>query len=604
MYRYPALLVRQTDQASPLVLFAPGARDIDQWAGVPQRKLTESQETVGWQREEDQKRLQELQTFMQDPKNLVQNSLLCAIRSDQAVRFVPSAVASDDYAQEGEDGHPPVAEFGFLEIDNIDLTEMPLLDLLRMFQAQLVERVPDLASRELSAERLRQLRARLARPGIEDLEDSVGVSESQAASSDESGALPVDPDVSTEQDDEVDAEAPEEPIADVAALALAGDEHIEAFFDEVVARIQLLSELPRKEAETLSEFLGFSRSLIQSYLRPLFLVDGQHRLRGALMGAAQRAEAWMADPSNEDALDALMDQYAEDFSKVENAVTQKFDRTLPVSLLLSSSVAEHVFQFVVVNQKATAVPPSLLGTIVSTTLTESELGTVRDRLDSVGISVKEAQAVSLIARDPSSPFFGVVQQGLIGESSAHLKYSVAKDIIAKFSRLQGIKLWGMDQDWGARWKKKYLKDSEVVAGTGLDEKFAAWKTLDGWYPVFCRFFTCVKAHLASDDPSDHNFWGDTRSSNLFNKVSLNFLMADFFQFLYETRQTIDSVDSVDGLVDEWLEEVPDDKFFSREIRLTQKRDSPGIRNNWAKQWENYRKGGQLPQQRVLQRGAS
>ncbi|PLZ99955.1 hypothetical protein CEN50_05380 [Fischerella thermalis CCMEE 5268] len=43
-------------------------------------------------------------------------------------------------------------------------------------------------------------------------------------------------------------------------------------------------------------------------------------------------------------------------------------RKLPVSLLMSNDPAEQVFQFVVVNQKATPTKTSLLGTIISTSL--------------------------------------------------------------------------------------------------------------------------------------------------------------------------------------------------------------------------------------------
>ena len=63
-------------------------------------------------------------------------------------------------------------------------------------------------------------------------------------------------------------------------------------------------------------------------------------------------------------------------------------RRLPISLLLDDSPEEHVFQFVVVNQKATPIGRALLGTIVSTSLTAEELDKVAQRLTQAGIPAR------------------------------------------------------------------------------------------------------------------------------------------------------------------------------------------------------------------------
>jgi hypothetical protein len=41
----------------------------------------------------------------------------------------------------------------------------------------------------------------------------------------------------------------------------------------------------------------------------------------------------------------------------------------------------------------------------------------------------------------------------------------------------------------------------------------------------------VRDRLGSEDRSSGNYWGSPRNSNLFNKISLMILTADFFQFL-------------------------------------------------------------------------
>src|SRR5262249_23764755 len=83
-YEYSALLSPQTSVSGPLVLFSPPATEIANWRGVPQKKrLGESDttgETAGFQRELNEKRLSELLVFYAQPRNVVQNPLLCATR--------------------------------------------------------------------------------------------------------------------------------------------------------------------------------------------------------------------------------------------------------------------------------------------------------------------------------------------------------------------------------------------------------------------------------------------------------------------------------------------------------------------------------------------
>lgn len=88
---------------------------------------------------------------------------------------------------------------------------------------------------------------------------------------------------------------------------------------------------------------------------------------------------------------------------------------MPVSLLLSSDPAEQVFQFVVINQKATPIERSLLGTIVSTTLTNDEMEQVSERLRSSGIQLEEARAITWMARSEESPFCRLVERGVEDE---------------------------------------------------------------------------------------------------------------------------------------------------------------------------------------------
>jgi hypothetical protein len=106
------------------------------------------------------------------------------------------------------------------------------------------------------------------------------------------------------------------------------------------------------------------------------------------------------------------------------------------------------------------------------------------------------------------------------------------------------------------------------------------------------FWRAVRARLASDDPDDENRWGNTRESNLFNKIYLHILQADFFQFLTEVRKEISSISAIEDLVADWLQDVQPN-YFRRNWKMeNQKKDVPGIRKQWAQLWVAYRKNPQ------------
>ena len=77
---------------------------------------------------------------------------------------------------------------------------------------------------------------------------------------------------------------------------------------------------------------------------------------------------------------------------------------------------------------------------------------------------------------------------------------------------------------------------------GFGDPFEYWRKFDGpWRDVFMAFFAKIRDEFGDRSTDDaHNYWGKPRDSNLFNKVSLTILAADFFQYLVETRKTIES----------------------------------------------------------------
>lgn len=553
-YRYPAFLLKQTDSSKPLVLFAARAVDIDRWAGVPQRRRLAGEETVGWQREENPARLKELAAFFTDRRNVVQNPLLCALQDTESVKFEPG---SDD------------PSIGHVVVRPGDQADMPLLDLLREVRGRLASRVAALADVEVDQPRLRAAIERARDTHDLDLEHDDGTDDDAEAQDADGGDA---------------AESADEDVSDVASAVFAEETQLVDFYQELLIRIDILERIT--EESRPQSLLGFSRDAMLSYLKPVVLVDGQHRLRGAVLAARARLDSEEGQAAQMDAVDAGADP-----EQAKTDLLADYARQLPVSLLLDDSPSEHVFQFVVVNQKATPMGRALLGTIVSTSLSRDELEPVAERLRDAGIPLDDSQAVAYMTRAGESPFAGLVQTGVSGDDNRHLQWTVLKGLTAVFRELRGGRLYGQSNDYAAIWRDKHLPDSALVSDAEEgDEALRLWAAADGpWRAVFTRFYLLIRDRFGDpDDMEAHNAWGNT-ASNLYNKISLTILAADYFQFLVERRLTLDSVDDVDSTVKDWLQDT-NEAYFNREWRMgSLKKDQKAVKEQWAKVWSEYRK---------------
>jgi len=153
-------------------------------------------------------------------------------------------------------------------------------------------------------------------------------------------------------------------------------------------------------------------------------------------------------------------------------------------------------------------------------------------------------------------------------------------------------------DYADVWKRRWLTKSKLVSDAiqGLEgdqilpAAYATWSELNGpWRSVANAFFLAIRATLAeASNAESYNGWGNT-ASNIFNKVSLTILVADFFQWLTDLNRTIDSDSDCRQAVAAWLNGV-DKAYFNRDWNLSGvKKDTPGIRHNWSELWVDYRK---------------
>lgn len=568
-FKYLGVRTKQTEEGNWLVQFSAPASEIELWAGVPQKKrfLLDDDvagESVGFQRGEDAARVRSLGKFLDTPENVVQNPLLCSLRND--LKFVPS---------DAVDGGTNV-EVGELVIEVPEFESYSVEECLKGVREYLERRQPELASQEPEPEYIKVLKGRLADPIYMESQQFGEIGEEYEAEDDVA-----------EEDEARDDE-------DYGTTALYEDSHIGEFWHEIAARHEIARET-HPDFDDRQEFLGFNRDALLSYLRPIVLVDGQHRLRGALAAA----EAKLNDESLRDEVEERVGN-GESAEAIEVDIKRRESRLLPISLLMSTDAEEQVFQFVVVNQKATPIGRALLGTIISTTLSTDELDKVSKRLMNAGIPLEESRAVTFMATLKESPFFERVDRGLsmgIGAQQEGLQWNVLASLIAIFRDLAGGRLFGQRADYASAWRVKYLDESPIVeeyAEKGFGNAFEYWQDFYGpWQQVFLVFWKTIKDRFGSESIEKlHSYWGRPRKSNLYNKISLIILAADFFQFLVETRTKLESADDVEKLVDIWLENV-NSGYFDRDWQLEGiKKDVPGIRNQWAEIWTTYRKVGE------------
>ena len=573
-YRYQCIRFKQTTSDKWLVQFAARAPEIDTWAGVPQKRKFDFGgepvgETVGFQREESKNRVNSLREFYQDSGNIVQNPLLCSLREipGSQVQFIPNPNATVD----------PSVEIGELLIDVPDFSQFSIEKCVREVRQGLERRVPRLSETAPDSNLLQALKSQAAQIGYIQEQDQGVKGGSGGDDGDGQTGSPVDDDPTG---------------------VLFEESHIVDFWQEVAVRDELLKEIGTPISS--DEFLGFTKEALLSYLRPVELVDGQHRLRGALAAARELLNDQSVQVEVADRI-----SNGEPSETVEIEILHRVSRLLPISMLMSTDPEEQVFQFVVVNQKATPIGRALLGTIVSTTLSNEEMGNVASRLKNAGIEVEESHAITYLARHPSSPFQNLVERGLTGDSSSLLQWNVFASLIGIFRHLKGGRLFGGKNDFAEIWRQKFLLDSPIIAAyesCDYDRQIDYWSQLEGpWREVFIAFWTKIRDTFGNTEDSDkHNYWGRPRQSNLFNKISLTILAADFFQFLVETRTKLESADAIPGLVDEWLEDVSSGYFDKDWVLGGVKKDSAGIRNQWATIWVDYRKGaGKLPDKRLF-----
>ena len=280
---------------------------------------------------------------------------------------------------------------------------------------------------------------------------------------------------------------------------------------------------------------------IEAVLRPAIVVDGQHRLSGA----------------------ASVDD----------------DVMLPVVAIPNCNWTEQIYQFVVINEKAQKVEPSMLTDIFGSSLTAGEQRSIRDKLVKSGVEIEARISAVVASRTIGNPFENIIVFKMAGPKplgvNPYLSEKTIRHLIDGSNPKFG-KGWRNDEDFYRHYVQPTIPNRDEW------DSWASGKWASYWY----AFWECVRDYYNAGAASEEKepMWSAVKQSNLTKAVTLRQLQSLFMQFCIEEMVKVDQsrkvlIDVLKDyeLVDQKLDEqrreralpssIDDFKKFVREVFL-------------------------------------
>lgn len=576
---------------SKIYLTSIPAVDLDYLSGVP----TKTVGGLGFQRTYQDKRTNSLISFYANPQNKILNPLLCGIQDFESFEY--------------RDGN--------LIFKFIDLSLKTHVELIRIISEKLKKRFKgrfdNIEATEDEINEYKKIYMELLSK-ISDLE-SLG-----------DDTEPIDAkyllnlnDEDEDQDEEEDEDDKLGSLKELAFKKISNDEHVEGFLKDCNAAIEIMSD---ESLKPISErafdliFPNLEKSLLKEFLKPMNVIDGQHRLKGYIKSLELQWDQ-LLEGTDLQKLEEEVSRENPEFEKLsrdeqEQLVKKHFFRRetidLPVSIFASSDWPEHVFQFIVVNQKATSIPEKELGSMLSTTLDTKEISKIQERLVNSDIPIEDYQAITFFASNEKSPFYLVVDVVNLkgkGPEGKKYQYKAFKNLINNIRNLEKVTSY----DTGISYLEQFashpnlFKDSKVLDSfndKGFENRYDYWRSVDGpWKEFFLRFYSFIKNNI-SNDSSPEVAWSNINRSNIFNEVFINILTSDFFRFLNEKEYYIESWTgegkySLETILDKWFSNPRKiansnniSSLFDATWRLNSKKSDNNLRRKWERNWYKYR----------------
>jgi hypothetical protein len=317
--------------------------------------------------------------------------------------------------------------------------------------------------------------------------------------------------------EEPDHDESEYPTSYIAALA-----------QELNQALQDWSTLDSNRKKAIEEF-------IQGVSKPGLIIDGQHRVIGA------------------------------------NDVTTH-NVVLPVVVVPGLSHEEQVFQFYILNSKAKPLKPTELRRIISTSLTNEEIGFLYKRFRVAGVDAEEARWTYEMNTSPKSVFRDLIDFGF-SKKGAIIPENVADQLIRAFVKMPKGRYSALLNTIEPRWN---------VAAERLSIFFDFWRAVSEVYADL--WDGAVKAAKQG------------KQRQLFMKVSLltlqRFLLDRFVTALpYRSNSApppFKNAKATKQMVRSTLKNLPP-TFFSKEWKQKQMDTSEGrelLYEEMGKVWEN------------------
>lgn len=266
---------------------------------------------------------------------------------------------------------------------------------------------------------------------------------------------------------------------------------------------------------------------MDSMARPAVVIDGQHRLLGAC-----------------------------DMPNAENIF-------LPTVAVSKSDWFSQIFQFVIINQKAKPIEPSILHDIFGSSLTSHEQKNMRLTFKAVDIDIEEDIAASVAGKDPTSPFKGKIKIKLEDEQPGAIKGFITDGTLKTL--IQGS---GSDPSQRGFRNNEEFFDKYIKFRYNRDE-WEDW--IDGkWREYWFALWTEVSEHYLSKNWKRHkpegakyaDIWSE--GSNLTKGVGLkvfqSFIMERLIEYSSAANPYIEAAnDADDDLKENFLKKA--DKYL-------------------------------------------
>lgn len=147
---------------------------------------------------------------------------------------------------------------------------------------------------------------------------------------------------------------------------------------------------------------------------------------------------------------------------------------IPIVLLPGLQLAEQVFHFYVLNNKAKPLDKRQLRSIISTSLTKQEIADLYDRFRKSGLRADEAQWTYRVGSDVGSPFKNLVSLRLRGDI-APIDDNVMDQVVARFIK--------MPRSYNLLKKGVIWDDEDSDYSRRLSLFYALWRSVRDSYPT-------------------------------------------------------------------------------------------------------------------------